>query len=197
MLASVSTGCAGKPPSDPATASESTSAAVPAPSADYRFRAPKASPGAVARSPLLALESPAGHAEVHALVARFFDAIARESKESLAETLTPNAVAHFPGVPATSALGSWIRRFSLLDYHAIEPRETYRPEDVRIYDQHAVRRLRERQDFGLSPGRGELLCLVPLRNPDRALLPAAIQLLLRPAEDGYRIAATHENFAPR
>lgn len=193
------TSCAGTQPAEPATSVEPThtTAAAPVRSADYRFRAPKASADAVARSPLIALESPAGNAEAHALIARFFDAIARESKESLADTLTPNAVAHFPGVPATSALGSWIRRFSLLDYHAIEPREIYRPDDVRFYDQQAVRRLRERQDFGLSPGREELLCVVPLRSPDRALLPGSIQFLLRPGEDGYRIAATHETSTSR
>jgi hypothetical protein len=164
--------------------------------AELQFRAPPATSTATLEVGLLSLQSPPGRLGVASLLRAYFEAIVSESRPALSKVAHDSAMAHAPNSTPTSLLGSWSRRFTRLRYDSVNPTTLYAPSDLEVYEAADVARLDSRNDFHLAPGPGELLAVVALSGPDE-LFGSRMELVLAPANDGFRIRAAYEDYAPR
>lgn len=125
----------------------------------------------------------------------FFDAVRRESRDDLLESLTADAVfrsrsGHDPSLLARVA---WNQRFARLSYEELDASSVFRPADIRTYLWDGLPEMAE----WASPGPDDLWVVVPIRTRAQGgvrLFGRTITLLLHPTDRGYKIAAQVEDF---
>ncbi len=164
--------------------------------AALRFEPPAPRPDSSGQNDMVSLQAPLSRHGVHSVLSAFFKAITAESRVDLSKVVLGNAMAHSPNTTATSLLSSWSRRFARERYDAVDATSLYAPQDVELFEQADVRRLRLRKDFHLAPGPSELIAVVALNAPDE-LFGARMELLLEPSDDGYKIRAVFEDYTLR
>ncbi len=143
------------------------------------------------------LRGPRSRESVRAVVRRFFTAVAAESHLELAELFTENAVVQYPNSNTSSALVSWVRRFATLDYQGLQGDLLYAERHLEIFEYADFQRLRAERDFKVTPEPQEIVVVTPIllsSQEKHRLFGSQLQLLLRPAEDGWAIRSLYEDY---